>query len=155
MAATDTTTSESITNNNFLSQKTSDTRRTSSSGLRFFSDTGSSTSKAFDRGVKTLQRDNASRAQQAWRDVKNATENDDDEVVEYDYFRAEMAYRLVDRLDDIKREEGFPLALDLGEFATVVWYFHHPDVLNDASTQQLTLLTLRFWTRICTQGYLL
>ena len=120
MASDIITTSEPITND-FLSQKASDTRRTSSSGLRFFSDAGSSTSKAFDRGVKTLQRDNASRAQQAWRDAKNATENDDDEVVEYDYFRAEMAYRLVDRLDDIKREEGFPLALDLGEFATLVW----------------------------------
>jgi NADH dehydrogenase [ubiquinone] 1 alpha subcomplex assembly factor 5 len=35
-------------------------------------------------------------------------------VVEYNYFRKEMAYRLVDRLDDIKRDEGFPLALDVG-----------------------------------------
>ena len=36
--------------------------------------------------------------------------------MDYDYFRQEMAYRLVDRLDDIKREEGFPLALDIGTY---------------------------------------
>lgn len=39
---------------------------------------------------------------------------DGEDVVDYNYFRREMAYRLVDRLDDIKREEGFPLALDIG-----------------------------------------
>lgn len=35
-------------------------------------------------------------------------------MVDYSYFKKEMAARLVDRLDDIKREEGFPLALDIG-----------------------------------------
>jgi NADH dehydrogenase [ubiquinone] 1 alpha subcomplex assembly factor 5 len=34
--------------------------------------------------------------------------------VDYEYFREEIALRLVDRLDDIRRAEGFPLALDLG-----------------------------------------
>jgi NADH dehydrogenase [ubiquinone] 1 alpha subcomplex assembly factor 5 len=33
---------------------------------------------------------------------------------DYDYFRQELASRLVDRLDDIIREDGFPLALDIG-----------------------------------------
>jgi NADH dehydrogenase [ubiquinone] 1 alpha subcomplex assembly factor 5 len=44
--------------------------------------------------------------------------NDEEETLnprnEYDYFRQEIANRLVDRLDDILREEGFPLALDIG-----------------------------------------
>lgn len=65
-----------------------------------------STSSAFDRDLKFKQRDNAARAHLAWRDGKD--------VVDYNYFRKEMAYRLVDRLDDIKRDEGFPLALDIG-----------------------------------------
>mmetsp|Transcript_17072 Transcript_17072/g.35237 ORF Transcript_17072/g.35237 Transcript_17072/m.35237 type:complete len:442 (-) Transcript_17072:84-1409(-) len=41
-------------------------------------------------------------------------DDDDDDIVHYDYFHKEMAARLVDRLDDIKRAEGFPLALDIG-----------------------------------------
>lgn len=76
---------------------------------QFFSTTtGSSTSNAFDRILKQRQRDNAALAHGRWRGG--------DEVVDYDYFRQEMAYRLVDRLDDIKREEGFPLALDIGTY---------------------------------------
>ena len=79
--------------------------RTNTVQNRWFSeDTG--VSKAFDRDLKQKQKDNAARSAQAWR-------NDDDRV-DYNYFRKEMAYRLVDRLDDIKREEGFPLALDIG-----------------------------------------
>lgn len=62
---------------------------------------------AFDRTYKKLQRNNAARAHHLW-DPK------DPERVEYDYFRDEIAKRLVDRLDDIKRDEGFPLALDIG-----------------------------------------
>jgi len=34
----------------------------------------------------------------------------------YDYIRTEVAKRLTDRLDDIRREEGFPLALEIGTF---------------------------------------
>jgi hypothetical protein len=64
------------------------------------------TSSAFDRGLKQKQRNNAARSHKEW--------SGDEDVVDYDYFRQEMAYRLVDRLDDIKREEGFPLALDIG-----------------------------------------
>jgi hypothetical protein len=71
---------------------------------RQFSD--SSTSSAFNRDWKRLHRDNAARAHQSWKDGKD--------VVDYDYLRQEMAFRLVDRLDDIIREEGFPLALDIG-----------------------------------------
>ena len=75
------------------------------SSSRLFS-VDTSTSKAFDRELKRNQRDNAARSRRIWRDG--------DDVVDYEYFRQEMALRLVDRLDDIKREEGFPLALDIG-----------------------------------------
>ena len=37
-----------------------------------------------------------------------------DSATAYDYLRDEVAVRLVDRLDDIRRDEGFPLALDIG-----------------------------------------
>ena len=74
----------------------------------FSTDTNSSTSNAFDRSLKQRQRDNAARAHSRWRGGED--------VVDYDYFRQEMAFRLVDRLDDIKREEGFPLALDIGTY---------------------------------------
>ncbi|GAX09363.1 hypothetical protein FisN_6Lh266 [Fistulifera solaris] len=59
---------------------------------------------AFDRSFKQLQRDNAARATQKWSH----------DAVSYDYLRDEIARRLVDRLDDIRRDEGFSLALDLG-----------------------------------------
>jgi SAM-dependent methyltransferase len=72
----------------------------------------SSTSKAFDRTIKQQQRDNAARARKLWRQSVKGKESDD--TVDYEYFRQEMALRLVDRLDDIRRAEGFPLALDLG-----------------------------------------
>jgi len=73
---------------------------------RLFSD--ESSNHAFDRAVKLLQRDGAARAQKAWR------ESGDDDIIEYDYFRKEIGRRLIDRLDDIKREEGFSLALEIG-----------------------------------------
>eukprot|EP00934_Nitzschia_sp_Nitz4_P005430 Nitzschia sp. Nitz4//scaffold57_size113557//50567//51728//NITZ4_003991-RA/size113557-augustus-gene-0.171-mRNA-1//1//CDS//3329554846//5420//frame0 len=74
--------------------------------VRFFSSEEQGTINAFDRDIKLLQRTNATRAHLAWRDQED--------VVDYGYFRQEMALRLVDRLDDIKREDGFPLALDIG-----------------------------------------
>jgi len=117
--------------------------RTAAVGDRFFSSfsssygdaaasSQSSTHHAFDRELKRKQRDNAARACKAWRsrrrrggggggrggeeeDGANTTASDDDTaVVRYDYFREEIAARLVDRLDDIRRDEGFPLALDVG-----------------------------------------
>lgn len=68
-----------------------------------------STSVAFDRNVKRLQRDNAARSHRLWRNGSTT-----DKPVSYDYFREEIARRLVDRLDDIRRDDGFPLALDIG-----------------------------------------
>jgi len=65
-----------------------------------------SATHAFDRSLKTKQRNNAARAQTLFKH--------DPEAVNYDYLRNEIAERLVDRLDDIRRDEGFPLALDLG-----------------------------------------
>jgi NADH dehydrogenase [ubiquinone] 1 alpha subcomplex assembly factor 5 len=67
--------------------------------IRCFSES-SSTNQAFDRHLKRLQRNRAARFQE-FKDP-----------VDYDYFREEIARRLVDRLDDIKT--SFPLALDLG-----------------------------------------
>jgi len=79
---------------------------------RWFS-VDTSVSKAFDRDLKKKQRDNAARSRRAWRSAAlNGTSGDD--TVDYNYFHKEMAIRLVDRLDDIKRAEGFPLALDIG-----------------------------------------
>ena len=68
---------------------------------------GGGSTVAFDRGYKKLQRNNAARAHHVW-------DPNDSDRVGYDYFREEIARRLVDRLDDIKRDEGFPLALDIG-----------------------------------------
>lgn len=72
----------------------------------------SSTSQAFNRKLKIQQKDNAARSQ------KNLGPVDGEGTLnprnEYDYFRQEIANRLVDRLDDILRDEGFPLALDIG-----------------------------------------
>jgi NADH dehydrogenase [ubiquinone] 1 alpha subcomplex assembly factor 5 len=71
-----------------------------------FSSEIKSSNHAFDRDLKRLQRDGAARAHKLW---VPSPDN-----VEYDYFRDEIARRLVDRLDDIRRDEGFPLALDIG-----------------------------------------
>lgn len=84
---------------------------------RFFSSSSdpttssSSTNKAFDRQLKKLQRNNAARAHKLWH---NNSDSNDDDVINYDYFHEEIANRLIDRLDDIKRDEGFPLALNIG-----------------------------------------
>lgn len=87
-------------------------KRSAKAGSRWFS-IDASVSKAFDRDLKKKQRDNAARSTRAWRSSELDGTNKDD-IVDYNYFRKEMAYRLVDRLDDIKRIEGFPLTLDIG-----------------------------------------
>lgn len=85
---------------------------------RYLSTSGSSSNEAFDRNMKGLQRDGAARRHRLYNNNENdnsdAVDSDDDDVVDYDYFQREIALRLVDRLDDIKRDEGFPLALDVG-----------------------------------------
>jgi len=86
-----------------------------------FISTETSATHAFDRNFKRLQRDNAARTHRLWRDSQN--------VVKYDYIREEIADRLVDRLDDIKRDEGFPLALDVGAGAG---YLHRAICSDDA-----------------------
>lgn len=88
-----------------------------------------SATHAFDRNIKTLQRENAARAHQRWNQPTTsssftsleptesstaATANNNNTTVTYDYLREEIAHRLIERLDDIRRVEGFPLALDLG-----------------------------------------
>ena len=92
-----------------------------SSSLLFSTEEAGATN-AFDRSMKRLQRDNAARAHQRWRAGATAGQDEDDlQVIRYDYFRDELACRLIDRLDDIRREEGFPLALDLGAGAGHVY----------------------------------
>jgi NADH dehydrogenase [ubiquinone] 1 alpha subcomplex assembly factor 5 len=78
---------------------------------------GGSATHAFDRKQKLFQRENAARAHKLWRTREDVVS---DKVISYDYIRKEIAARLVDRLDDIKREDGFPLALDLGAGAGYV-----------------------------------
>jgi NADH dehydrogenase [ubiquinone] 1 alpha subcomplex assembly factor 5 len=77
--------------------------------------TESSATHAFDRKLKMQQRDNAARAHKIWSQGSNAAANSS-----YDYIRQEIASRLVDRLDDIVMEDGFPLALDVGAGAGYV-----------------------------------
>lgn len=81
-----------------------------------------SSSLAFDRRLKLLQRSGAARARKKWDEKfeHNGVGKDDDDV-DYDYVRREVALRLVDRLDDINREGGFPLALDIGSGAGYVY----------------------------------
>ena len=86
----------------------------------------SSSSASFDRNLKRLQRDGAARAVEKWRQNEETKGNS----YYYDYFRREIASRLVDRLDDIKREGGFPLALDLGSCAG--GYLHRALCSDDA-----------------------
>lgn len=74
-----------------------------------------SATHAFDREFKIQQRNNAARTHSKWQTyIKNDRSAS---VVSYDYIRDEIAARLVDRLDDIKVDGGFPLALDLGSGA--------------------------------------
>ena len=94
---------------------------------RFFS-SSDTTNNAFDRQLKQKQRNNAARSHKAWLN-QEGDENEDEDVVDYNYFRQEMAYRLVDRLDDIKRDEGFPLALDIGSGPG---YIHRAICFDDA-----------------------
>ena len=96
----------------------------------FFSASGSVTA-AFDRPLKRLQRDGAALATQKWRrqEEEGAANDPRTTILDYDYFRREIAARLVDRLDDIKKEGGFPLALDLGSSAG---YLHRAICADDA-----------------------
>ncbi len=80
----------------------SSTSTTLSSNTDLESESSSNTNHAFNRKLKKLQRQNVS---------KNLPKH---YHANYDYFRQELASRLVDRLDDIIRDEGFPLALDIG-----------------------------------------
>lgn len=92
--------------------------------------TGTDTSTAFNRNMKRLQRDSAARI---YCHPSNRNESHKDDFVDYDYFQKEIAMRLVDRLDDIKKEEGFPLALDIGAGAG---HLHRAICMDDAFTGQ-------------------
>ena len=82
----------------------------------------SSTSQAFDRSLKILQRNNAARATLRYRNEGEASDFKTTKTRDYyDYFRDEIATRLIDRLDDIKHEGGFGLALDVGSGAGHVY----------------------------------
>jgi NADH dehydrogenase [ubiquinone] 1 alpha subcomplex assembly factor 5 len=76
-----------------------------------------SATHAFDRSVKLLQRNNAGRRHAR----RHGDKFDPQAAPDYDYIRDEVALRLVDRLEDIRRDEGFPLALDYGSGAGHVY----------------------------------
>jgi NADH dehydrogenase [ubiquinone] 1 alpha subcomplex assembly factor 5 len=99
----------------------------------------SSETAPFDRSIKLKQRTRAAencrqhyinlqlQQQQSSRSTPSTTSNSNDEQPEllpYDYFHREVAQRLVDRLDDINIREngegGFPLALEIGAGAGFV-----------------------------------
>ena len=61
------------------------------------SSSSSSTNKAFNRQIKSIQ--------------KSSTTH---HLPNYSYIHQEIASRLIDRLDDMNKEDGFPLALDIG-----------------------------------------
>lgn len=73
----------------------------------------------FDRRIKRLHKDGAalshSKRRKQYREMCAAREDED--WIDYDYFRVEIAKRLMERLDDINRYDGFPLALDIGSGA--------------------------------------
>ena len=101
-------------------------------------DRTNSATNAFDRDLKRHQRDNAARAHQKWRNYALSAPTDEQrrqrkhQVVSYDYIREEIAMRLVDRLDDIRTDEGFPLALDMGAGAGYV----HRAICAEAALQE-------------------
>jgi hypothetical protein len=70
----------------------------------------------FDNHLKKLQRDGAARSYKLWNSSSSNS-------IDYDYFRREIAHRLVDRLDDIQREHGFPVALDIGTMIHTFSYY--------------------------------
>ena len=59
--------------------------------------TTTATNKAFNRHLKSIHKSNTTH-----------------HIPNYSYFQQEIASRLTDRLDDIIRDDGFPLALDIG-----------------------------------------
>lgn len=113
--------SNSYTTKRFMSTTDDNNNKSSSSML------------AFDRNLKRLQRDGAALAQRKWRESVAAAaagaDHQQADSVSYDYFREEIASRLVDRLDDIRRDGGFPLALDIGSGPG---YIHRAICADDA-----------------------
>ena len=106
----------------------------SSTKMVFNRSSSSSSLVAFDRNLKRLQRDGAARAQRKWREMAATSGTADrhrqqTDLVSYDYFREEISARLVDRLDDIRRNGGFPLALDIGSGPG---YIHRAICADDA-----------------------
>ena len=82
-----------ISNSNNFSSISSNNFSSSSS----YSSNNNSTTKAFNRQIKQIQKSNTTH-----------------HIPNYSYFRQHIASRLIDRLDDILRDDGFPLALDVG-----------------------------------------
>lgn len=95
----------------------------------------------FNSDVKLRQRTRAAEASRSYYNhyiqSKSSTQqsNITKPVLPYDYFHKEVARRLVERLDDISlREEGFPLALEVGAGAE---YVH--DAIIDGCDDDLML----------------
>lgn len=125
-------------------------RRPLSSGSRG----GEKEAAPFDREVKRKQRTRAaetcrqyynhyiqSRSAAGQHDINDLNKP----VLPYDYFHREVAERLVERLDDINiREEGFPLALEVGAGGEFVYDAivdgHDDDLMLDSEGEDVELV---------------
>ena len=95
-------------------------------------DNTSSSTMAFDRKMKGLQRDAAARIHARYNNVEmKEKSNEGTNIYDYDYFQKEIALRLIDRLDDIVRDDGFPLGLNIGSGAG---YIHKAICMDDSLT---------------------
>ncbi len=107
-------------------------RHFSSSSIKYkqHSSTTSEETAPFDRHQKNKQRTRAAEKcrqyynhyLQSTAATSSSSTNAKKPIVPYDYFHKEVATRLVERLDDINvRNEGFPLALEIGASANFVY----------------------------------
>ncbi|KAL3758129.1 hypothetical protein ACHAWU_004210 [Discostella pseudostelligera] len=110
-------------------------RHFSSSSIKYkqHSSTASEETAPFDRHLKNKQRTRAAekcrqyynhylQSTTAATSSNTSTNMTKKPIVPYDYFHKEVATRLVERLDDINvRNEGFPLALEIGASANFVY----------------------------------
>jgi NADH dehydrogenase [ubiquinone] 1 alpha subcomplex assembly factor 5 len=116
----------------WLWQRHSSTSTSSNTRNRKFS-TSTEETAPFDRHLKNNQRTRAaekcrqyySHYLQSMANRRSANDkiiHTKKPIIPYDYFHKEVASRLVERLDDIHvRDEGFPLALEVGASANFVY----------------------------------
>lgn len=124
-----------ITNNNMIQNNCCARHSIIFNNIRYLSSNSTSNYHAFDMKMKVIQRDNAARSY-----LKYSDQN-------YNYFHQEIAYRLIDRLDDIQRPGGFPLALDINSGPGYIYNsicaddsIHSSTTDNNESQQQVVVV---------------